>query len=413
MAAVHQRLSFPVAPPHPRRGSHGPRRDIPPQVCRYWKSGHCSRNPCRFLHADVPPPPARTAKKPNNTWVNPSCVAKPKLPLDAVPPPPSVLPPKRLCGGEELAGWCVGDGFRGVAQLKGHAKAVTGVAVPEGSDKLFSGSMDGTVRVWDGSTGQCVHVAPMQEGEVASLVSVGPWVVVGVRGAVKALHTGTGKELLLRGPAASTLVTALLVEDDEHLFAGTEDGVIYMWRMNQAQQCLDEVAAFRGHEKAVASLAQGKGTLNTGSADGSIRAWDLESRRCVCTLTAHASAVIALLCWEQFLLSSSDDGTVKVWRAKPDRDDLDLEVHYVHSEGERVAAIDGTYDPDKKPVLMVSRGDGVVRVYDLPSMKNRGQIRCSGEARTVYLRSPGVVFTGDASGEVRVVKWTPRAEAEA
>jgi WD40 repeat protein len=372
----------------------------------------------------VPPPPALNAKNPN-TWVNPSCVAKPggevKLPPDPAPSSstkrrqqddaPPVLPPKRLCGGQELGGWCVGDGFCGVAQLKGHAKAVTGVSTPEVSDKLFSGSMDGTVRVWDCNTGQCVHVAPMQEGEVASLASIDPWVVVGVRGAVKALHTGTGKELRLRGPAASMLVTALLVEDDEHLFAGTEDGVIYMWRMNRSRQSFDEVAAFRGHEKAVASLAQGKGTLYSGSADGSIRAWDLESRRCVCTLAAHAAAATALLCWEQFLLSSSDDGTVKVWRAKPDRDDLDLEVHYVHDEGERVVAIDGTYDPDKKPVLMVSRGDGVVRVYDLQSLQKRGQIHCNGEARAVSLRSPGVVFTGDASGEVRVVKWTPRAEA--
>ncbi|CAN6314069.1 unnamed protein product [Urochloa humidicola] len=423
MAAVHQRLSFPAAPPlHPRRGSRGPARDVPPQVCRYWKSGHCSQNPCRFLHADVPRPPApQTAKKPN-TWVNPSCVAKPKLPPVPLPPPSTkrrqddahpALPPKRLiCGGEDdLAGWCAGDGFRFVARLKGHTKAVTGVALPEGSDKLFSGSTDGTVRVWDCNTGQCVHVAPVQEGEVSGLVSVGPWVAVGVRGAVKALHTGTGKELRLRGPAASAVVTALLVEDDEHLFAGAEDGVIYMWRMNQAQQCFDEVAAFVRHEKAVVSLAQGKGTLYSGSADGCIRAWDLESRRCVCTLAAHASSVTALLCWEQFLLSSSDDGTVKVWRAKPGREDLDLEVHYVHSEGERVVAIDGTYDPDKKPVLMVSRGDGVVRVYDLPSLQNRGQIRCNGEARAVYLRSPGVIFTGDASGELRVVKWTPRAEA--
>jgi hypothetical protein len=46
--------------------------------------------------------------------------------------------------------------------------------------------------------------------------------------------------------------------------------------MNQAQQWFDEVAAFRSRdEKAVASLAQGKGTLYSGSADGGISAWDL------------------------------------------------------------------------------------------------------------------------------------------
>ncbi|KAL6645513.1 hypothetical protein ACP70R_017121 [Stipagrostis hirtigluma subsp. patula] len=424
MAVVQQRLSFPLAPAQPRRGNHGP-GNMPPPVCRFWKYGHCNRNPCRFLHADVapPPPPAAAAVKKPNTWVNPSSVPKPgggeaklasrlppmKRPQDDARP---ASPPKRLGGGQEPGGWCVGDGFCGVAQLKGHAKAVTGVALPEGSDKLFSGSLDGTVRVWDCNTGQCVHVAPIQEGEVGSLVSMGPWVLVGVRGAVRALHTGTGKELRLRGPAAATMVTALLAEDDEHLFAGTEDGVVYMWRMDQGRHCFDEVAALTGHEKAVVSLAQGKGTLYSGSADGSVRAWDLESRRCICTLAAHASSVTALLCWEQVLLSSSDDASVKVWRAKPDRDDLDLEVHYVHAEGERVVAIDGTHDADKKPVLMVSRGDGIVRVYDLPSMKNRGHIRCNGEARTVSLRSPGAVFTGDASGEVRVVKWTPRVEAE-
>ena len=68
-----------------------------------------------------------------------------------------------------------------------------------------------------------------------------------------------------------------------------------------------------------------------------------------------------------------------------------------------MVAIDGeAYD--RTPVLMVSRGDGIVRVYDLPSMQNRGKVRCNGEARAVSLRSPGIVFTGDASGEVRVVK---------
>ncbi|TVU48391.1 hypothetical protein EJB05_08027, partial [Eragrostis curvula] len=412
---VHQRLSLPLALSQPHRGNRAP-RDAPPPVCRYWKSGHCSRNPCRFLHADAPPPPGPTVKKRPNSWVNPSCVAKPGGNVNLRPPrpapapsskrrqdddkPPASSPPKRLCGGNKEP-----DIFCGVARLLGHAKAVTGVAMPDGSDKLFSGSLDGTVRIWDCATGQCVHVAPMQEGAVGSLVSMGPWVLAGVSGAVRALHSGTGKELRLQGPA--TLVTALLAEDDDdgHLFAGTEDGVIFMWRMNQSgPQCFDEVAA--GHAtKAVVSLAQGKGTLYSGSADGSIRAWDVASRRCVFTLAGHASTVTALLCWDQFLLSSSDDGTVKVWRAKPDRDELDLEVHYVHDEDERVVAINGTYDPENKPVLVVSRGDGIVRVYDLPSMKQRGQIGCNGEARTISVMSPGVIFTGDASGEVRVVKW--------
>uniref|UniRef100_J3LXH2 Uncharacterized protein n=1 Tax=Oryza brachyantha TaxID=4533 RepID=J3LXH2_ORYBR len=49
-------------------------------------------------------------------------------------------------------------------------------------------------------------------------------------------------------------VTAMLAEDEMHLFAGAEDGAVYMWRMNQEQQSFDEVAALDGHDKAVVSL---------------------------------------------------------------------------------------------------------------------------------------------------------------
>ncbi|XP_044982934.1 zinc finger CCCH domain-containing protein 17-like [Hordeum vulgare subsp. vulgare] len=445
MAAVQRRQPLPPASHKLRRGEPACSGTAPPPVCRYWKSGHCVRKPCRFLHADpaqAPPPSVVVAKKRSNTWVNTSSkIAKPSAATDggeaAVPPvPPTTTkpspatnvvgaavppvpptkpdqPPVRVQEQPVGGVWCVGDGIRGVARLEGHSKAVTGVAVPEGSGKLFSGSLDGTVRAWDCATGQCVRVAPVQEGEVGRLIAMGPWVLLGVRGAVRALHAGSGNELRLRLPAAAAQVTALLAEDDERLFAGAEDGAIYMWRLDRERQRFDEVAALAGHGgHAVASLAQGKGALYSGAADGGIRVWDLETRRCVCSFAGHASIVTALLCWDRFLLSSSVDGTVKAWRSKPDHGDVDpeLEVHYTHrEEGERVVAMDGTHDAGKKPVLLVSRGDGVVRVYDLPSFKPRGQIRCNGEVTAMSLRTPGVAFTGDASGEVRVVKWTPAA----
>ncbi|KAM0922128.1 hypothetical protein ACQ4PT_006363 [Festuca glaucescens] len=446
MAAVQRLPLPPAASPQLSRGNPGTSRDAPAPICRYWKSGHCSRKPCRFLHGDPAAPAAR--KKRNNTWVNTSSqiaspsptttnAAVPSVPppttkrraeqAQQVPPPTkrhaeqdeqAPPPPKRGCraqdqqeepGGSSGA-WCAGDDIRGVARLEGHANAITGVAVPEGSGTLYSGSLDGTVRAWDCGTGRCVHVASAHEGEVGRLIAMGPWVLVGVRGAVKALHTGSGKELQLRLPAGAQ-ITTLLAEDDERLFAGAEDGAIYIWRLDREHQRFDEVAALAGHEgHAFASLAQGKGALYSGSVDGGIKVWDLETRRCIFSFAGHVSRITALLCWDRFLLSSSDDGTVKVWRSKPGHgdDDLELEVHYTHKEeGQRVVSMDGTHDANKKPVLLVACGDGVIRVYDLPSFKRSGQIPCDGEVTAMSLRTPGVVFTGDESGEVRVAKWAP------
>jgi hypothetical protein len=169
MAAVQRLPLPPAACPQLSRGNPGTSRDAPAPICRYWKSGHCSRKPCRFLHGDPAAPAAR--KKRNNTWVNTSSqiaspsptttnAAVPSVPpsttkhraeqAQQVPPPTkrhaeqdeqAPPPPKRGCRAQEQqkepgggsSAWCAGDGIRGVARLEGHAKAVTGVAVPEGS----------------------------------------------------------------------------------------------------------------------------------------------------------------------------------------------------------------------------------------------------------------------------------------
>lgn len=41
--------------------------------------------------------------------------------------------------------------------------------------------------------------------------------------------------------------------------------------------------------------------------------WDLDTLQCIMTLRQHSDTVTSLLCWDQYLLSSSLDGTMKVW----------------------------------------------------------------------------------------------------
>ena len=63
-------------------------------------------------------------------------------------------------------------------------QAVNGIALPQGSNKLYSGGSDGTVRLWDCHTGQCANVINLG-GEVGSVCSEGPWVFVGLPNVVK------------------------------------------------------------------------------------------------------------------------------------------------------------------------------------------------------------------------------------
>jgi WD40 repeat protein len=78
-----------------------------------------------------------------------------------------------------------------------------------------------------------------------------------------------------------------------------------------------------------------------------------------------------LLCWEQFLLSCSLDGTIRVWAANAAGQ---LETTFTHPEDEGQAEprngalkMCGCNDGAGKPVLLVSYNDNIVRLYDLPT----------------------------------------------
>ncbi|CAH2060334.1 unnamed protein product, partial [Thlaspi arvense] len=134
-------------------------------VCKFWKAGNCKRgDQCQFLHS-----------------------------------------------------WCCFPGMAMVASLEGHKKELKGIALPTGSDKLFSASSDGTVPIWDCDTGQCVHTFNLQ-AEAGSLISEGLWVFLGLPNAVKAFNVQTSKDLHLNGVVGQ--VHAMTVANGM-LFAGT------------------------------------------------------------------------------------------------------------------------------------------------------------------------------------------------
>ncbi|KAE8779367.1 Zinc finger CCCH domain-containing protein 17 [Hordeum vulgare] len=46
------------------------------------------------------------------------------------------------------------SGFVFLCSLAGHKEAITGISMPMGSNKLYSASADGSVRVWHGKSGE-------------------------------------------------------------------------------------------------------------------------------------------------------------------------------------------------------------------------------------------------------------------
>ncbi|CAN4080779.1 unnamed protein product [Withania somnifera] len=365
------------------------------KVCFHWKSGRCNRFPCPFLHRELPGPTQQhvavngiSSKRPhefsddnsrgagmrrnpnfNNTWGR-----------TATGGGAFVRKTEKVCNhwvkenctyGDTcryLHSWTTGDCFTLLTQLEGHQKVVTGMALPSGSDKLYSGSTDKTVRVWDCQSGQSAGVVNF-DGEVGSMLSEGPWIFVGLTNLVKAWNTQTGTDLGLNGPVGQ--VYALVVGNDM-LLAGTEDGIL-AWKYNGSASNFDPVKALTGHTPIMwyhwlLELID------------YILVWNLETLQCLQVLTDHTSVVMSVLCWDQFLLSCSLDKTIK-----------------------GLLALCGMHDSEAKPVLLCSCNDNMIRVYDFFS--ERGKIFSKEGVRRIEIGPAGLFFTGDESGQVRVWKW--------
>ena len=99
--------------------------------------------------------------------------------------------------------------------------------------------------------------------------------------------------------------------------SGREGGELYLWEAGSGADSGKLVQAFEGHPGVVSALSwvPGVEVMVTGSGDGRLRWWDLQSRECVRVREAHQGTVQALKVSPDgsLLASCGDDGAIRLW----------------------------------------------------------------------------------------------------
>jgi WD40 repeat protein len=269
--------------------------------------------------------------------------------------------------------------------LEGHTGGIAAVAVTrDGRRALTGGAEDGDVRLWDLSTGACLHV--LDAGRRVAAVAMASDGTVGLSGggdpAPSVWDLLDGARLRsLTGHAAP--VTAVAATPDGRLgLSGSVDGTLRLWDLASGA-CLRLVQGDRLGVNAVALTADGHRVLSAGR---TLQVADLAGGAAPRVLAEQAGSppsAVALTPDGHLGVSGHLDGSLWVWNLETGNPLLDL-----RGQGGPLRSVAVT--PDGRHLASDGRGAAVVVLWD--------------RAAGVSLRS----FTGHL-GPVSSVAITPDA----
>lgn len=192
--------------------------------------------------------------------------------------------------------------------LRGHNSTVRCLRVLEGRPLAISGSRDSTVRVWNIETGQLVHLLSGHLHSVRCLDVAGNRVVsASYDSTCRIWDIDTGECLhVLRGHYHQIYAIAF---DGVHVATGSLDSTVRVWSA-ETGECL---AVFQGHTSLVGQLQLNDNILITGGSDGKIIVFSLDTYTTIHQLLAHENSVTCLQFDDRFIVTGGNDGRVKLW----------------------------------------------------------------------------------------------------
>lgn len=197
--------------------------------------------------------------------------------------------------------------------LKGHTDLVTCFAVLR-DGRIASGSEDRTIRIWNANTGECLRTIKGNTSPVTCLATLLDGRIVSGSGdrSIRIWDANTG-DCLRTLNEHTDRVTSIVVLPDGRFVSGSDDGTIRIWDA-QTDECLEQIKRFTHSVKCLAVLPGDR--IVSGSDGGTIRIWNANTGKRLLTIKGHklGSTCLAALP-DGRIISGSGDKTIHIWDA--------------------------------------------------------------------------------------------------
>jgi WD40 repeat protein len=204
---------------------------------------------------------------------------------------------------------------------RGHSQAIKSVAWVA-NQRVASGGLDSTVRIWDAVTGGNLLVYSGHKTEVKSIaVSPDKTFIASGDGAGK-IHiwdvtTGDDRFTPLVNDRASAVRSITWSPDGHAIAIGGEDSIVSIWEVQTGTRLF----AYSGHNGPIRSVVWSPNGqfLASGGVDKTVQIWSATDRKQQALLTYRGHADIVWgVAWSPDgtrFASASQDGTIQVWNA--------------------------------------------------------------------------------------------------
>jgi hypothetical protein len=267
-----------------------------------------------------------------------------------------------------------------------HTSLVRCMAFSSDGYRLASASGDGTVLLWEVSTGNLLSTFADPQAYSVAFSADGCWLAWGsIDHTVSLLEVATGSLISVFKEPMDSVFSVAFSADGLCLACGAGDEMVYVWRIPEGRLA----ATLKGHTGGVRSVAftPDGHWLASGSEDQSIRLWEVPGGRLVTTLTGHQRSVccVAFSADGRWLASGSDDRTIHLWEAQTG--------HLITTFTGHTGRVNGiVFSPNGRVLVSTSIQDATVRLWEIES--NR-LITTLSQARSTQTRVNPLALSAD------------------